>query len=277
RHSKNNCSLPVFTAYERSILKYGTQKQRLGKESLRNFYDCWLCLARAIEPMCCSKGHIACKECILENILAQKTEIARQAKAASQHVTTETMRQREQAEREHAKVVEEFQKSHGTAASEKKTNGEKRGELPSFWVVSSMIVARAIRWCPSLTPNATATAPEVSKTEVVCCAEESAHPVSIKKLFPVEFLSSKDEKGDITISCPSCTKTLTNGSKVSGLKSCKHTLCPTCVKTLAIPDGKCPVCSAKVKEKDVVEIRSGGTGFAARGGVQAVKVGVAFQ
>ncbi|CAG8456140.1 14526_t:CDS:2 [Racocetra fulgida] len=50
RHSKNNTALSFFTYAEGKALKYGTKKQ----------------------------GHLYCKECILENLLAQKREIRRQ-------------------------------------------------------------------------------------------------------------------------------------------------------------------------------------------------------
>ncbi|CAG8719062.1 22884_t:CDS:2, partial [Racocetra persica] len=59
-------------------LKYGTKKQRLGRDSMREFDACFLCLQRARDPICCEQGHLYCKECILENLLAQKREIRRQ-------------------------------------------------------------------------------------------------------------------------------------------------------------------------------------------------------
>lgn len=52
RHAKNNTASAVFTYYERSRLKYGTQKQRLGKDSLKHFDSCGLCLQPVIDPMC---------------------------------------------------------------------------------------------------------------------------------------------------------------------------------------------------------------------------------
>jgi hypothetical protein len=53
RHSKNNNDLAFFTYDERKKLGYGTQKERLGKDS--------------IKP----------KECIFECLLAQKKDIKR--------------------------------------------------------------------------------------------------------------------------------------------------------------------------------------------------------
>ncbi|KAG9299930.1 hypothetical protein G9A89_009658 [Geosiphon pyriformis] len=91
RHSKNNTALSFFTYAEGQALDYGTKKvpsgldlidlysqQRLGRDSMREFDACYLCLQRARSPVCCSQGHLYCKECIYENILAQKKEIKRQ-------------------------------------------------------------------------------------------------------------------------------------------------------------------------------------------------------
>ena len=86
KHSKNNCARGFFTYEEKQKLNYGTIKvtrrlliiqQRLGRDSLRNFDSCFLCLQTARTPLACSLGHIACKECLYENIMAQKKELAR--------------------------------------------------------------------------------------------------------------------------------------------------------------------------------------------------------
>jgi nitric oxide synthase-interacting protein len=52
RHSKNNTSRPIFTYAERQKLKdYGTIKQRLGKDSLKDFDACSLCLHNLVMPL----------------------------------------------------------------------------------------------------------------------------------------------------------------------------------------------------------------------------------
>lgn len=77
RHSKNNNDLAFFTYDEKRKLGYGTQKERLGKDSIKPFDACCLCLKPFIDPMCCQKGHVFCKECILECLVAQKKDIQR--------------------------------------------------------------------------------------------------------------------------------------------------------------------------------------------------------
>jgi len=80
RHAKNNTASAVFTHYERSKLKYGTQKQRLGRDSVKHFDACSLCLQPVVNPLCCLKGHLFCKVCIYESLLSQKKEIKKQKK-----------------------------------------------------------------------------------------------------------------------------------------------------------------------------------------------------
>jgi nitric oxide synthase-interacting protein len=77
RHSKNNNDLAFFTYEEKRKLGYGTQRERLGKDSIKPFDACCLCLKPLIDTLCCPKGHTFCKECIFECLLAQKKDIKR--------------------------------------------------------------------------------------------------------------------------------------------------------------------------------------------------------
>ncbi|RUS29189.1 hypothetical protein BC938DRAFT_480943 [Jimgerdemannia flammicorona] len=111
RHSKNNTASSVFTYHESHILEYGTKKQRLGRDSFRDFDACHLCLQRARDPVCCPQGHLSCRECALENILAQKKETQRQLKLleAKRAEEDEDRRRKEDAARE--AVITDFEKA----------------------------------------------------------------------------------------------------------------------------------------------------------------------
>ena len=87
RHSKNNTAGSFFTAHEKEQLKeYGTQSRRLGKDSFTNFDCCSLCLKTLRDPQSCQKGHLFCKECIFENMLAQRKTIKREKKLYCQYL-----------------------------------------------------------------------------------------------------------------------------------------------------------------------------------------------
>lgn len=68
KHSKNNTASSIFSYAEYKKLDYGTKRQRLGNESMRQFDACSLCLQRAREPLACSAGHLFCKECVYTDL-----------------------------------------------------------------------------------------------------------------------------------------------------------------------------------------------------------------
>ncbi|KAL2392316.1 hypothetical protein ABEF93_001074 [Exophiala dermatitidis] len=92
-HSKRNTSLVFFTSYERSLLKssWGSQSTRLSRESFLPFGYCRLCLGFANSPVTCTDGyvdaglgqsqpikvHLFCRECALNDLMAQRKEIKR--------------------------------------------------------------------------------------------------------------------------------------------------------------------------------------------------------
>ncbi|KAE8393217.1 hypothetical protein ETB97_005048 [Aspergillus alliaceus] len=80
-HSKRNTSLPHFTSYERGLLRsqWGTQRGVIGRDSFLPFASCRLCLhpARAPVVACATNGDIFCRECAINDLLAQRQEIKR--------------------------------------------------------------------------------------------------------------------------------------------------------------------------------------------------------
>jgi hypothetical protein len=63
--------------HERKAMGIGTFKERLGKDSQGNYYDCCLTLQTAVDPVVTPGGYIYSREAILENLLAQKKAIKR--------------------------------------------------------------------------------------------------------------------------------------------------------------------------------------------------------
>ncbi|UKZ78108.1 hypothetical protein TrVFT333_005842 [Trichoderma virens FT-333] len=82
-HSKRNTTRPVFTSYEREQAKsnWSSKSAQLSRDSFLPFGFCSLCLENAREPVACPRGDIFCRECALENLLAQKKELKRVEKA----------------------------------------------------------------------------------------------------------------------------------------------------------------------------------------------------
>ncbi|KAJ1332810.1 hypothetical protein BSLG_008439 [Batrachochytrium salamandrivorans] len=262
RHSKNNTALAFFTSAERSKLTYGTQKQRLGRDSMRDYDACLLCLRAAVQP-----------ECLYESILAQKKQILRQNKDIVDFEQSLDAGAATKAEEEHGKKIEAFKllEANPLSTSTRSANSNPSGNgLTSFWL-------------PSLTPDAAPTAPKVDKSEPLCIAASHPHPVSLKRLIPVIFAQSSSEpssKKDLTRPakhCPSCLTSFRNGVKIIVARNCGHALCRSCYVKFMKSCHKCVVCDTKCKERDIIDLDIEGTGFSSGGQAEAKKGGPAFQ
>lgn len=80
-HSKRNTSLPHFTSYERGLLRssWGSKRTVIGRDSFLPFASCRLCLQPARPPVvaCATNGDLFCRECAINDLLAQRQEIKR--------------------------------------------------------------------------------------------------------------------------------------------------------------------------------------------------------
>ncbi|KAJ3181826.1 hypothetical protein HDU85_003341 [Gaertneriomyces sp. JEL0708] len=303
RHSKNNTALSFFTHAEKQKLNYGTQKQRLGRDSFRNFNACFLCLATARDPVSCLQGHISCKECMYENILQQKKEITRQRslyegqQRALIEQNAQDVRAQEEAE------LQKFQRTEthflpaatstptATPAPKQSQAGPTQpsdarshdahpipvngGTPHSGNSTPAPTDALPSFWVPSLTPAAKPDIVDAPKAETLCTATHDHHPVSIKKLINVNFTPVKGSETEHI--CPACFKTLTNGTKMAILRTCGHVLCKGCCTKFVLSSQKCQICEKKCKERDVIKLSVEGTGFVAAGNVEAKRTSVAFQ
>jgi len=297
RHAKNNTASAVFTYYERSRLKYGTQKQRLGKDSMKHFDACSLCLQPVVDPLCCLQGHLYCKECIYENILAQKKEAKRNKRKFEEE-------QQELQEKEEARKLQKKEEevaafgkselgilpeSHQIFRAGKdeddrpsSSNPTASTELVPFSGISSKenitMIANAADpdkeklklnsfWVPSLTPSAAPKPLQQPHKEIMCV--EGNHPIKLKKLVTVKFIpvSSFSEKSDPKnvqtgkYCCPVCRRTMTDAPKAVVLKTCGHVICLGCSEKFK-SEKICTVCDTSFKMEDIIKLQSGGTGFA---------------
>ena len=113
-HSKRNTSLPHFTSYERNLLRstWGSQSTRLSRESFLPFSSCRLCLLPARAPVvaCAINGDLFCRECAVNDLLAQRKEIKR-------------------LEKEHEKALREKAEGEERAAEEARERELKEFEL----------------------------------------------------------------------------------------------------------------------------------------------------
>jgi nitric oxide synthase-interacting protein len=255
RHSKNNTSRPIFTYAERQKLKdYGTIKQRLGKDSLKDFDACSLCLHNLVMPLACPQGHLFCKECIYSALLSQKKEIKRQTKLYK--LQGEKYKEEEQLKKDqeqHALLEKLDQAERGETVTA--TTAEEKKKVASYWV-------------PSVAPQAVSETIKKPSKQTTC--PEGKHAVALKDLISVQFTvnASESEQDKFKYMCPVCKKTLNNTPKVVLMKSCGHVICVTCHKQFGEDkqsrgEGKCAQCGEEWRgESEVIPLASEGTGHA---------------
>lgn len=222
KHSKNYHAAPTFRASERAELKkhWGKAERRLGAASFKDFDHCSICLHAAVEPLACPKGHLFCKECIYESLMAQKEHQKRQMRLFEEQVKAAEDEKRKTEAEEKAKEAQLFAQlesgilpSSGAAFSRKAQNvdaslvpaGYEAYETADgrVYVVDRNLVrthseasgpeAKAERkkylpcyWIPSLTPEP-GQAKLVTKPSTQTCCPEGKHVLRVKHLRPVRF------------------------------------------------------------------------------------------
>ncbi|CAI2173773.1 8093_t:CDS:2 [Funneliformis geosporum] len=295
RHSKNNTALSFFTYAEGKALDYGTKKQRLGRDSMREYDSCYLCLQRARDPVCCTQA----KEAVIQEFERQQVRITpittsnngtgevkskingsllSESNAPGKKTDVEKYPASARIEDNPVKAIEWIESFH------------KGGKKRKFQIDEEELAAIAKREQedalkkleeerPSLTPSAEPDKVKQVKQQTMCTAANPEHSINMKSLIPTKFTEDKDPTSKtINLICPSCRKTLTNSLKICLMKTCGHVICKICVDRLVRKTKQCFVCDAKCRDKDIADMSGEGTGFASGGGkVVAEKFDVAFQ
>ncbi|XP_069407331.1 nitric oxide synthase-interacting protein [Ovis canadensis] len=286
RHGKNCTAGAVYTYHEKkkdtAASGYGTQNIRLSRDAVKDFDCCCLSLQPCHDPVVTPDGYLYEREAILEYILHQKKEIARQMKAYEKQRGARREEQKELQraaaqdhvrgflEKEAAIVSRPLNPFTPKAASA--GNGpddaqpgssagpagkDKDKALPSFWI-------------PSLTPEAKATKLEKPSRIVTC--PMSGKPLRMSDLTPVRFTpldSSVDRVGLITRSeryvCAVTRDSLSNATPCAVLRPSGAVVTLECVEKLIRKDMVDPVTGEKLADRDIIVLQRGGTGFAGSG------------
>lgn len=263
RHSKNNTTAGSFTYAERQKLSYGSQSSRCTKDSLRPFTHCHLCLEVARDPNSCPMGHVACRSCYLEDILAQKNSFKLKKADYEREIAANDEKKLAKDESKRTENFKQFVKQQGS--------GIKRSfdQLDSTNSKNALITVEDTN-TSSLKPTS-----QAPKEEICCRAgSKGPHPLSLKLLLPVTFSEPEKSKPG----CPSCLKPFNSSNALKGclFQGCGHVVCEPCYKNVT-GSRKCLVCE-KDNSRAVIILESEGTGFAAGGGiVETKRYDLAFQ
>jgi nitric oxide synthase-interacting protein len=273
KHSKKAGTMgsEALTYHERKALGFGTARERLGKDSLGNFYDCRLTLTPAADPVACPSGFIFSHEAIIENLLAQKKENKRRLAAWEQAQATQERKtaERDAVEKEasllafdrrnhagasdtlasqlHDAVTEEAEalmaEKHTTSSVNNiKDNEARMVGMKSFWV-------------PSQGKEAAET---VEKPDGSTRCPASGKKLKLKDLIRVKITPvTGGEPGEYMD--PVTRDPLTNASKLILIKPTGDVVLEATWKKCIKPDGAWQ--GVAVSDDDVLELKRGGTGF----------------
>ncbi|XP_069461270.1 nitric oxide synthase-interacting protein [Ambystoma mexicanum] len=276
RHGKNCTAGAVYTYHEKkkdtAASGYGTQTVRLSKDAVKDFDCCCLSLQPCKDPMVTPDGYIFEKEAILEYILHQKKETARQMKAYEKQKTqkkAEVLELQKAAKESKVKGFLEketsiisrplnpFMGGAQPSTSNKLSREEQDKQLPSFWI-------------PSLTPEAKAAI--VKKPDKTVYCPMSGRPLKMKDLIPVKFTpvdETLDRVGLINRQdryiCAVTRDMLGNSVPCAVLRPSGAVVTLECVEKLIKKDMQDPITGESLTERDIIVIQRGGTGFAGSG------------
>lgn len=265
KHSKNNTSKAVFTNFERARaqgLKSGTEKLRLGRDSMKPFDACCITLEAVINPVADLQGHLYSKSAIYDHVLEQSRLYKVQLKAYNKE--QENLKKLEEtiAQNNFSRSVAEFDERESKITSKETTNQKPQTKLSTSTLNSF--------WIPELAPQAKENA--LTKPSKIL-KSPFGFPIKLKDLVSLNLTPiPNDVNHDDSIlktgryMCPLCKKSLNNVKGVQCLKSCGHVFCSTCVDTILKKDLVCPLSNTPFTEDEILSLESEGSSFAGRSG-----------
>lgn len=196
RHARNCTAGAVYTYHEKkkdaAASGYGTQNERVGKDSVKSFDCCSLTLQPCRYPVVTKEGYLFDKEAILQYIITKKNGYTKQLKKYEKQLKKEEAEKAELVAAERESNLIKFMNreknisgsgssSQNNSASTSKSvsnlaNGKDK-QLPSFWI-------------PSQLPDAKISKLAKPDDKVYCPI--SGKPLKMKDLIEVKWTLVKD-------------------------------------------------------------------------------------
>nr|QNC49755.1 nitric oxide synthase interacting protein [Antheraea pernyi] len=274
RHARNCTAGAVYTYHEKkkdaAASGYGTQSERVGKDSVKNFDCCSLSLQPCRNPVVTKEGYLFDKEAILEYIITKKNEYNKLLKKYEKQLKKEENEKAELAAAEKEANLIKFMNReknissvsgsiklgnvHSASTSVSNLANGKDKELPSFWV-------------PSQLPDAKLT--KINKPDSTVYCPISGRPLKMKDLIEVKWtlVNDPDDKKSLIAKenrymCPVTHDILSNAVPCAVIRTTGHVVTMECVEKVIKKDWLHPLTGEKLKEKDIITLQRGGTGYA---------------
>uniref|UniRef100_A0A7S2UPF1 Nitric oxide synthase-interacting protein zinc-finger domain-containing protein n=1 Tax=Attheya septentrionalis TaxID=420275 RepID=A0A7S2UPF1_9STRA len=273
RKSKQPGGHNPLTAHERKKLlgAYGTTTARLGTDSQQKFGYCCLGLQPAADPVATPSGHIYNREAIVSYLLT-KTQDYKKALAAYEGRQTQrsAKRQKLTKEKEEEQLAQFERKNKGASQLSDATHSQALVATTQINLESretaTATLKRTSYWLSEMQPAQQ----DILDTDELPpkrpASPMSGEPLRIKDLTPLDLRT--DDAGGFT--CAVSDKSLTTQPVVAITKS-GQVMLKSVFDELARPTMTCPITGKKFKEKHVLTLQKGSSGFAASGSVTAKK------
>lgn len=282
--------MPLTYSERSKLTSYGTQTARLTSDSQLPFGDCCLQLSPAVDPVVTPSGHIYSREAIVSYLLSKNRLLKQQREEYEQLLAADAQKSENLAQTSESLAIQAFlQKDQGPAQqstqdhaiefrqtlkrkidTETKEEGKKRLKEISYWLSESQPEynqqQEKIRNGPP---------PDRPSSPM------SGEPLRLKDLIPIKLIRENSHENDKVnpqgkCVCAVSNKTITTQEvvaiKKTGVVMLKDVYDDVVKKS---SDGKsimiCPITGKKFKEKDVIQLEKGKSGFAASGKVEASK------
>jgi nitric oxide synthase-interacting protein len=255
RKSKQAGGHKPLTHYERTkkfaSSEYGTTSARLSSDSQLPFGDCALSLSEALDPVATPSGHLYSREAIVEYLLTKTVEVRQARENYETFLKSELAKERVEVDQQKREALEDFEDSQKVSSKKRSRGPKDRNALAStsFWLAEFQP-----EHCSEI-PD-----PPPDRPPSPC----SGQPLRRKDL---KDLIIKREQGKVI--CALSDKTIST-QPVVALPS-GHVVLKECYEQLVKPTMTNPFTSKKIKEKQVLELQKGKSGFASSGPVVAKK------
>ncbi|XP_012218214.1 nitric oxide synthase-interacting protein homolog [Linepithema humile] len=268
RHARNCTAGAVYTYHEKkkdaAASGYGTNTQRVGKDSVKDFDCCCLTLQPCRNSVVTKDGYLFDKEAILEYVLTKKKEYTRKLKEYEKQKRKEEEQSQEQTATEELKKLQDFLNSEKTIVSKgpsaidrASVSNMKNGKdkvLPSFWI-------------PFKTPETKELVLKKPDKTIYCPI--SSNPLKVKDLIPIKFTQVRDpdDKRSLIVKqarymCPVTHDVLGNSVPCAVIKTTGDVITMECVEKLIKKDWINPLDNSKLTPQDIIPLQRGGTGYA---------------
>lgn len=261
---------------ERKALGFGTIKERLGKDTVKDFNCCALGLHVCADPYATDEGVLYEREFIVRNLIEQKKSIEKMKLSVERLKMQRSEEEKEKEEHAKAKEIKKFHaQNHGGGKYQEmddvfddgdgkqmakrsefgsKFDKERAESLNEFWT-------NTVRTKENVAESSSSGI-SAKKNSLYTKCPQTGKKLRAKDLTKVKWTKATDDES--VFICPVIMKTFTNSTPIVILKPTGDAISKEAYDLVIKKEGAYEGKKVDPK-KDVIHLQRGGTGFAASG------------